>query len=118
MSKRFVHLSTPRVVFAITAVIVVYFLAVFVGNFVRHRQLNTEEARLEAQIAQMQAKYETLQALEDYVQSDEYIEEVARQQLGLVREGETAFVAIPTQPSPTPAPGEADPDLWWDVLIR
>jgi hypothetical protein len=46
---------------------------------------------------------------------------VAREQLGLVREGETGIVVISTVPSPTPTPG-AGPDagrqLWWDVLTR
>jgi cell division protein FtsB len=72
---------------------------------------------LEAEIDQMQARHERLEALKEYLNSDEYVETVAREQLGLVREGETGFVAISTIPVPT-APGQARPELWWDVLIR
>lgn len=118
MPKRFVQFSPVKIVLGVTAIIVVYFLATFATNFVRDRQLNSQEARLQADIDSMQERYERLQALEDYLKSDEYVEDVAREQLGLVKEGETAFVAIPTQPTPTPVPGESDLDLWWDVLIR
>jgi cell division protein DivIC len=103
---------------AVTAVIVVYFLATGVVSTVRSHHLRQREARLQAEIQQMQARHERLEALEEYLSSDEYIETVAREQLGLVREGETGFVAISTVPVPTPVPGQAQPELWWDVLIR
>jgi hypothetical protein len=66
----------------------------------------------------MRARHERLEALKEYLNSEEYIETVAREQLGLVREGETGFVAISTVPVPTPGAGQAPPELWWDVLIR
>jgi hypothetical protein len=66
----------------------------------------------------LERRYDRLTALKEYLNSDEYIEAIAREQLGLVRKGETGFVAISTVPSPTPAPGEEPPSLWWDVLIR
>jgi cell division protein DivIC len=107
-----------QLVFGATALIVVYFLVMFAGNFVRGAQLDREESRIQAEIDQMREHYQRLEALELYLQSDEYIEAIAREQLGLVKEGETAIVAIPTQPSPTPAPDEPRPDLWWEVLVR
>jgi cell division protein FtsB len=83
---------------------------------VRSHQLSGEEDRLQSEIDDLETRYERLRALDDYLNSDEYIEAVAREQLGLVKPGETAFIAIPTQPSPTPAVGESD--LWWETLIR
>lgn len=115
---RLPQLSAVQIVAGVTALIVVYFLVTFAGNFVRGEQLDREEQRVQAEIDSLREHYERLQALEQYLQSDEYIEAIAREQLGLVREGEVAIVAIPTQPSPTPAPGEPRPDLWWEVLIR
>jgi cell division protein DivIC len=105
-------------VLAVTAVIVVYFLATGVVSTLRSHQLHQREARLEAEIEQMRARHERLEALKEYLNSEEYIETVAREQLGLVREGETGFVAISTVPVPTPGAGQAPPELWWDVLIR
>jgi cell division protein DivIC len=114
--RRFSHLSAGQVVFGVTAVIVVYFLAAFAVNFIRGQQLGEQESRLEDQVSELRGRYDRLKALEEYLQSDEYIETIAREELGLVKEGEVGFVAISTQPEPTPVPGE--PRLWWEVLIR
>ena len=105
-------------VIGVAALIVVYFLFTFAGNAIKGHQLNMQENALNAEIRAQQEKYQQLQALEQYLKSDEYIEQVAREQLGLVRPGETAIVAIPTQPSPTPGPDAPNPDLWWEALIR
>jgi cell division protein FtsB len=117
----FTHLtqfSAAKVVIGVTALIVVYFLFTFAGNAIKGHQLNEQEAQLNADIASMQDRYQRLQALEQYLKSDEYVEQVAREQLGLVKPGEIGIVAIPTQPSPTPAPDASNPDLWWEALVR
>jgi cell division protein FtsB len=106
------------VVFIVSAVFAVYFLASFGISALRSQQLGNQEDILRSDIAGLEARYERLKALEQYLNSDEYIETTAREQLGLVKEGEIAFVAISSQPTPAPAPGEPRPDLWWEVLIR
>jgi len=108
-------------VLAVTALVVVYFLVSAGFGGIRAHQLRQQQGRLEIDIEQLQERYQRLDALRQYLTSDEYIEGVARQQLGLVREGETGIVVISTVPSPTPTPGasaDAGPQLWWDVLIR
>lgn len=100
-----------------TALIVVYFLATFTMNVIQTRQLDGEETRLMAEIDELSARHERLKELEEYLNSDAYIESVAREQLGLVKEGETSFVAISTVPTTTPAPGE-EPPVWWQALAR
>lgn len=102
----------------VTAVVVVYFLATAAFNFIRTEQLSRQEDQLRAEVETLQRRHERLEALRDYLNSDEYIETVAREQLGLVRKGETAFAAISTVPAPTPAPGEPRSELWWETLIR
>ncbi|MDO8616546.1 MAG: septum formation initiator family protein [Dehalococcoidia bacterium] len=102
----------------ITAVVVVYFLVGAAFNTIRSHQLGQQESQLQAEIGQLQGRYQRLQALKEYLASDEYVETVAREQLGLVRKGETGFIAISTVLSPTPAPGQPQPELWWDILIR
>ena len=118
MPKRLPRISATRVVILVAALIAVYFVVSGALNAVRSDQLSRQEETLRADIDDLQARYDRLLALRDYLNSDEYIEFVAREELGLVRKGETGFVVIPTQPSPTPAPGEEEPTLWWDVLIR
>ncbi|HUF54731.1 MAG TPA: septum formation initiator family protein [Dehalococcoidia bacterium] len=117
MLKRLPRLSASQIVLAAAAVMVVYFLASGAFNVVRSQQLNSQENRLQAEITDLQTRYERLTALEQYLNSDEYIEIVAREQLGLVKPGETAFLVVPTQPSPVSAEGAAS-DLWWETLIR
>ena len=104
----------------VTALAVVYFLITGGFNAVRSHQLAQEEDRLQHEIAGLQHRYERLEALREYLNSDEYLEYVAREQLGLVREGETGIVVISTVPTPGPAPGQesAGSELWWDTLIR
>ena len=106
---------------AVTALVVVYFLVSAGFGGIRAHQLRQQEGRLDTDIQQLQERYQRLDALRQYLKSDEYIEGVARQQLGLVREGETGIVVVSTVLSPTPTSGagpDAGPQLWWDVLIR
>ena len=104
---------------ALTAVIAGYFLVTGATTALQSRQLSEREDRLQAEISDVQQRYQRLEGLRQYLDSDEYIEAVAREELGLVRRGETSIVVIPTVASPTPGPGEAgDGDLWWEALIR
>jgi cell division protein DivIC len=101
-----------------TAVIAVYFLVTGGVNAIRANQLRQQEDRLQQDIEDLQTRYDRLQALKDYLNSEEYVESVAREELGLVKRGEEGIVVISSVPAPTPPPGEADRSLWWDVLIR
>ena len=102
-----------------TAVIVGYFLVTGATSALQSRQLSEREDRLQAEISDVQLRYQRLEALREYLDSNEYTEAVAREELGLVRQGETSIVVIPGAASPTPKPGEEDDgDLWWEALIR
>lgn len=116
MSKRLPRISA--VVLGVTALVVAYFVVGGAFDAVRNHQLRQQEGQLQAEIQDLQERYQELSALREYLDSDEYVEAVAREQLGLVRRGETGIVAIPTEPSPTPKPGATEPELWWDILIR
>ena len=98
--------------------IAVYFLVTGGVNAIRAHQLRQQEDRLQADVQDLQTRYDRLQALRDYLNSDEYVESVAREELGLVKKGEEGIVVISSAAAPTPAPGEGEPSLWWDVLIR
>lgn len=105
-------------VVGLAAIVVSYFLISFTLNIVHNEQLDQQETQLSGDIQHLRERYERLQALKEYISGDEYIEAVAREELGLVRQGEAGFVVIASQPEATPAPGEDDGGLWWDVLIR
>jgi cell division protein DivIC len=116
--RRLTKISSTRIVLAVTAVIVGYFLVTGATTALRSGQLSDREDRLRAEITELEDRYERLQALREYLGSEEYIEAVAREQLGLVRDGETSIVVISTVPSPTPGAGEPGEELWWERLIR
>ncbi len=117
--RRFPRITGTRIVLGVTAIIVGYFLVIGATTGLRAGHLNDRENRLEADIAALQQRYERLEALREYLGSDEYIEAVAREQLGLVSKGETSIVVISTAASPTPEPDQSEEDeLWWESLIR
>ncbi len=119
MLKHLPRIASTRIVLGLTAIIVGYFLVMGAITALRSSQLNDREDQLRAEIAELEQRYERLEALREYLGSDEYIEVVAREQLGLVREGEAGSVVISTAPSPAPDPDAAEEsELWWETLTR
>lgn len=117
--KRFPKITGTRIVLGVTAIIIGYFLVTGATTALRASRLGEREDRLEAEIAGLQQRYQRLEDLHQYLESDEYIEAVAREDLGLVSEGEIPIVVISTAPSPAPDPDQPDEDeLWWQSLIR
>ena len=115
MLKHLPRISSTRIVLGVTAIIVGYFLVMGAVTALRSSQLSDREDRLQAEIAELEQRYERLEMLGEYLGSDEYIEAVAREQLGLVREGENGIVVISTAPG-SYAPEESE--LWWQMLTR
>lgn len=117
--RRLPKISSTRIVLGVTAVILGYFLVTGATTALRSGQLNDREDRLQAEITDLEDRFERLEALREYLDSDEYIEVVAREQLGLVREGETSIVVISTAPSTARGGEESEEDeLWWERLTR
>ena len=54
-----------------------------------------QETELEAQLKEENARAEEIDALEEYVGTDEYVEDVAKEKLGLVNPNEILFKATP-----------------------
>ena len=81
---------------ALTAVIAGYFLVTGATTALQSRQLSEREDRLQAEISDVQERYQRLEALRQYLDSNEYTEAVARR----------ARARLPTQ-SRTAAPGPA-----------
>jgi len=117
-----------------TAVVVVYLLFTAGSNAIPTFQLRQDEASLRDEVQKLEERYRQLSALRDYLNSEEYIEWMARRELGLVRPGETAIIVL-SAVSPTPgrrlvdlsAPAEGEegegspsgqpPQRWWEALI-
>lgn len=114
---RLPRLSLTRVVIALALVAVGYFIFSAIGDALLSRQLERDEQRLQLEIAGLRQDQRELEAIRSYLETDEYIEGVARNTLGLVRPGET-LVVVSTNATPTPQPDGAAVDRrpWWETL--
>lgn len=114
------RLSPTRVACIVAAVVVGYFLLSAAQDTLLSHQLSQDEQNLRSDVAGLTRQRAELQAIRDYLQTDEYIEGVARRILGLVRPGETLFiVSSSVQPTPGPTPHSDPPDSaqpWWEKL--
>ena len=61
----------------------------------KNETYKAQEAELEAQLEEEHARAEEIDALEEYVGTDEYVEDVAKEKLGLVNPNEILFKAEP-----------------------
>lgn len=80
--------------FLAVLVVVVLVIAVAVSAVSVKRKLNAAESRkadLEQQISDEKARTKEIEEYKDYTTTDEYVEEIARDKLGLVHEGEVIF---------------------------
>jgi cell division protein FtsB len=100
------------------ALLIAGFMAFSTGrNVVRHYQLRQEERDLRAELRQLDADAEQLAAVRQYLESDEYIEDVARRVLGLVRPGETLVIVAGSDPVASPTPAAQIGEPWWKTLF-
>ena len=84
--------------FAIVAVILVLGITLSVASISLHaknKEYKAKESELEAQIEAEELRSEEIDDLETYVGTDEYVEDVAKEKLGLVYPNEILFEAAP-----------------------
>lgn len=83
------------------------------------RTAQQQQARMEREVARLQAQVEALSTAAAEAETDAYVERVAREQLDMARPGDQVFVPVPA-PSPVPEPAAepppAAPSVWDRVL--
>lgn len=77
----------------------------FVNQVIQSATLEARRATLQQEVQALEAENLHLRGAVEYVESDVYVERVAREQLGYAREGET--VVLPRMLLPTPTPPAA-----------
>lgn len=111
-----VALTPMRLVLVVTVALVVYFGVTAASNAIDGYRLDSERATIEREIATLESQHGQLLALRDYLESDEYVETVARRELGLVMPGQSAVVVV-SPARTTPANPSGDTMRWWERLI-
>jgi len=82
------------VVITIVAVIAVVAAFNFYQNMTRMNKIENKIEKIEAQIAEAEAENNKLKKQLKNSNSNQYIEEVAREKLGLVKPGEKMFIPV------------------------
>ena len=109
--------SLTRMVILLAALVVGYLIFTAVDDVLLSQRLNRDEQQLQHEILELRRQQEQLEAIRTYLQTDEYVEGVARRLLGLVRPGETLVIVSSDAVTPTPehtAGREGRP--WWENL--
>ncbi len=105
---------------------VIFVLVVIGEKAVQGYEMRQEARALQRRIEQLRQENRGLSQELDYLRSDEYIEKVAREELGLVRPGDVAVAIVQPQnkkdqlpapiptppPTPTPEPERRDVPNW------
>jgi len=101
-------------VLAVAGVLLALFLYSLFQTAQSNYALQTELNGARDSVYALQVQKAELEGLKQYLQTDEYIEGVARQQFGLVRPGEIAVaVDAPGLSQALRQPGER----WWEALF-
>ena len=72
-------------------IVLVVFIAIGVNTYntyLNYQDMKAQEAEVDLQIAQAKAEKEDLLAQEEYMKTDDYIKDVAREEFGMVEPGE------------------------------
>ncbi len=104
----------------------------FVEQLTLAQELRAEARKLEGMVATREAERDQLEATLAYVQTDEYVERWAREELKMARPGEVVVIPLvraeADQPEATPEGRTDDPGLdlsdsrpfwvaWWEAIF-
>jgi cell division protein FtsL len=90
MNKR----KRSKMMIFLSAAVALYFVYMMADQQAIINRYNQDFARLEQKIEEEEQRNSHLKREKEMLNSDEYIEKVAREKLGMVKEGERLFVDI------------------------
>jgi cell division protein FtsB len=99
--------SSARLVALVLVGLSLWLLVNFVGQVVSGARMDRQIADKQAENAQIEARNAALKDRIAFAESPAFAEQIAREQLGYAREGDT--VILPTLPERKPAPASAAP---------
>jgi cell division protein FtsB len=125
------QVSSVQVMFAVIVAVVLLLAINFSSRITAAQPLQEAYARVQREMAQLEAEQARLTALRDLVMSDAYVERWARDDGKMIRPGELLYVPVPSGvvveevvPSPVVVAGiettiaESKPwELWWSLFF-
>lgn len=118
--------SGRQVAVLVMALLTISLLVSFGEQVVQGARMEQRRRELEAEVGQLRAEHNQLEASAAYVESDVYVEQRAREMLNLAREGDTVVLPQlpPPAPTATPAPAALPPppaapnwQKWWQAFF-
>jgi cell division protein FtsB len=118
-------LTTTQLILVLTLPLVIYFGYGASRKAMEIHELRGRAERLRVEIDQLQAKNGELERQKQYLHSDQFIEKVAREQLGYIKPTESSIVVVykpgvPSTPAAVTAPkvdDRSNPQRWWDYFF-
>ena len=118
--------SGRRLAVLVLVLLTLSLLVSFGEQVVQGARMEQQRRDLEAEVAQLRAERDRLEAGAAYAESDVYVEQRAREMLNLAREGDT--VILPQLPPPAPTatpvpqalplpPADANWLKWWRAFF-
>ncbi len=92
--KKIFRGSISRAVLVITFVVAILLIVLIISSFNLRKKISENEARISninSQIEEETKRTEEISKLQEYMQSDEYLEQTATDKLGFVKDGEIIF---------------------------
>lgn len=83
-----------RIRHLLAGMLVIYIVYVLITQQIAIIQAKAEKARVQAEIEKLVEENQRIQSQLENMQSDEYIERIARERLGLIKPGEYMFVDV------------------------
>jgi cell division protein FtsB len=95
-----------RLFFGVIIGLCIFFAISYTGRLVERMQVEAEADQWEQRIAEARVRQAELAAQLNYVTSDEYVDQVAREDLGLALPGDSVVIVVP-ESADRPAPAFA-----------
>ncbi|MBO4569853.1 MAG: septum formation initiator family protein [Clostridia bacterium] len=85
-------IKTVKIVTVCATCLLVLLVGVIIGQYASLNNLNNQKNKLDAELSSMQTYEEELQSGISARKTDSYLELQARQELGMIKEGETVYI--------------------------
>jgi cell division protein FtsB len=114
-----------RVILAVAVIILVVLFLNFNQRMVLLSKLRGQQKQLTQEVAQLEATRSALQTEIAYAQSDDAVEEWAREEASMIQEGDIPIVLLPpAEPAPTQIDQTEEVvdevkkwEIWWELFF-